>query len=135
MPATAGEGSLRLVLRISDNVPQKMNTVLMLGSIVARPYAWLDEQVDIKIVPFNAGLHMLQPDKCPFRDSMMSFGVSMVSVDVFACGNTCCAMLKKSGKKAPLFELAKMVPAGVLSVMGGMPIVMSWCVPDGVWPI
>jgi len=63
--ASAGVGAHKLVLQISDNDPQRMNTVLNVASNVARNYSDLGEEVDIKIVAFNAGLHMLRPDTTP----------------------------------------------------------------------
>lgn len=115
--ASAGEGAHKLVLQISDNDPQKMNTVLNVASNVARHYSDLGEEVDIKIVAFNAGLHMLRSDTSPVKDRMMSFGDSMVNVEFLACNNTRSAMQKKSGKDVPIFEFAEIVPAGVVSIM------------------
>lgn len=116
LPAT-GQEAHRLVLQISDNNPQKMNTVLNVAANVARHYSELGEDVDIKIVAFNAGLHMLRPDTSPIKDRMTSFAQSMVNVEFQACNNTRTAMAKKSGKEVPLFEFAEVVPAGVVSIM------------------
>ncbi|MEX3008132.1 hypothetical protein [Hoeflea sp. TYP-13] len=115
--ALAGDGTHKLVLQISDNDPQKMNTVLNVAANVARHYSGLGEEVDIKIVAFNAGLHMLRPDTSPVKDRMMSFGESMPNVEFHACNNTRTAMQKKSGKDVPLFDFAEVVPAGVVSIM------------------
>lgn len=116
LPAT-GQEAHKLVLQISDNDPQKMNTVLNVAANVARHYSELGEEVDIKIVAFNAGLHMLRPDTSPIKDRMASFAQSMVNVEFQACNNTRTAMAKKSGKAVPLFEFAEVVPAGVVSIM------------------
>ncbi len=115
--ALAQDGPHKLALQISDNDPQKMNTVLNVAANVARHYSGLGEEVDIKIVAFNAGLHMLRPDTSPVKDRMMSFGESMPNVEFHACNNTRTAMQKKSGKDVPLFEFAEVVPAGVVSIM------------------
>lgn len=117
VPAFAGDGVHKLVLQISDNNPQKMNTVLNVAANVSRHYTDMGEEVDIKIVAFNAGLHMLRPDTSPVKDRMMSFGQSMPNVEFQACNNTRHAMQKKSGKDVPLFEFAEVVPAGVVSIM------------------
>lgn len=117
VPAFAGDGVHKLVLQISDNNPQKMNTVLNVAANVSRHYTDMGEEVDIKIVAFNAGLHMLRPDTSPVKDRMMSFGQSMPNVEFQACNNTRQAMQKKSGKDVPLFEFAEVVPAGVVSIM------------------
>jgi hypothetical protein len=115
--AVAEDGVHKLVLQISDNDPQKMNTVLNVAANVSRHYSGEGEEVDIKIVAFNAGLHMLRPDTSPIKDRMMSFGASMPNVEFQACGNTRHAMQKKSGHDVPLFEFAEVVQAGVVSIM------------------
>nr|AFI78726.1 secreted protein containing DUF1791 [uncultured bacterium ws406H10] len=116
-PALAAEGVHKLVLQISDNDKQKMNTVLNVAANVSRHYSEKGEEIDIKIVAFNAGLHMLRPDTSPVKDRMMSFGQSMPNVEFQACNNTRHAMQKKSGKDVPIFEFAEVVPAGVVSIM------------------
>ena len=115
--AMAADGPHKLVLQISDNNPQKMNTVLNVAANVARHYSGQGEEVDIKIVAFNQGLHMLRSDTSPVKDRMTSFGQSMPNVEFQACNNTRTAMQKKSGKDVPIFDFAEVVPAGVVSIM------------------
>lgn len=116
-PVLASDDPHKLVLQISDNDPQKMNTVLNVAANVARHFSSNGEEVDIKIVAFNQGLHMLRTDTSPVKDRMISFGQSMTNVEFHACNNTRTAMKKKSGKEVPLFDFAEVVPAGVVSIM------------------
>lgn len=113
----AEDGVHKLVLQISDNDPQKMNTVLNVAANVSRHYSALGEEVDIKIVAFNAGLHMLRPDTSPVKKRIKNYTLSMPNVKFQACDNTRMAMAKKSGKSVPLFEFAEVVPAGVVTIM------------------
>ncbi|MFT6557653.1 MAG: intracellular sulfur oxidation DsrE/DsrF family protein [Sneathiella sp.] len=113
----AGEGRHQLALQISDKDPQKMNTVLNVAANVSRHYSELGEEVEIKIVAFNAGLHMLRSDTSPVAKRMQSFAKSMPNVAFHACGNTLAAMTKKEGAKPPLMEVAELVPAGVVTLM------------------
>lgn len=115
--AFSQEGMHKLALQISDNDPQKMNTVLNVAANVARHYSEMGEEVDIKIVAFNAGLHMLRPDTSPVTERMTSFSQSMPNVSFQACGNTRSAMAKNEGKDIPLFDTAEVVPAGVVTLM------------------
>jgi len=117
IPAFAGDGVHKLVLQISDNDPQKMNTVLNVAANVAQYYTSQGDEIDIKIVAFNQGLNMLRSDTSPVADRMKSFSESMPSVEFQACNNTRQAMEKKSGKPVPIFDFAKVVPAGVVSIM------------------
>ena len=115
--AVAAEGPHKLALQISDNDAQKMNTVLNVAANVSRLYSEKGEEVDIKIVAFNAGLHMLRSDTSPVADRMKTFAESMPNVTFEACNNTRQAMAKKEGKEIPLLDNAVVVPAGVISLM------------------
>lgn len=117
MPSFAADGVHKLVLQISDNDNQKMNTVMNVAANVSRLYSERGEEVDIKIVAFNAGLHMLRPDTSPVAERIANFSSSMPNVEFQACNNTREAMAKKSGKDVPLFEFAEIVPAGVVSII------------------
>jgi intracellular sulfur oxidation DsrE/DsrF family protein len=107
----------RLALQISDKDPQKMNTVLNVAANVSRYYSSKGEEVEIEIVAFNRGLHMLRQDTSPVAKRLSSFSQSMPNVHFRACGNTLTAMTKKEGKEPPLFEFAEKVPAGVVRLM------------------
>jgi intracellular sulfur oxidation DsrE/DsrF family protein len=117
MPVMASDGVHKLVLQISDNDPQKMNTVLNVAANVSRLYTENGEEVDIKVVAFNAGLHMLRPDTSPVSERISNFAASMTNVEFQACNNTREAMAKQSGKEVPIFEFAEVVPAGVVSII------------------
>jgi uncharacterized protein len=107
----------KLALQISDNNPQKMNTVLNVAANVTRHYESLGKTVDIRIVAFNAGLHMLRQDTSPVLGRLKSFGESMPNVTFAACGNTIAGMTKKEGKEPPIVTIAEHVPAGVVDLM------------------
>ncbi len=118
MPAKAdGEGIHRLALQISDNNAQKMTTVLNVAANVTRYYEGQGEEVEIRIVAFNAGLHMLRTDTSPVLERVRSFGQSMPNVSFAACNNTIKGMTRKEGKAPPITEYAEVVPAGVIELM------------------
>lgn len=107
----------RLALQISDNNPQKMNTVLNVAANVARYYSDKGEEVEIRVVAFNAGLHMLRTDTSPVLERLKSFEQSMPNVTFAACDNTLAAMAKKEGKVPELVTVAEHVPAGVVDLI------------------
>ena len=113
----AEDGVHRLALQISDNDPQKMNTVLNVAANVARHYSSKGEEAEVKIVAFNAGLHMLRSDTSPVQKRIKSFGESMPNVTFHACNNTIQGMTKKEGKEPPILPVAEIVPAGVVTLM------------------
>lgn len=111
------DGVHRLALQISDNDPDKMTAVLNVAANVSRYYSDIGEEVEVRIVAFNAGLHMLRTDTSPVLDRVKGFGQSMPNVSFAACENTVAGMTKKEGKEIPIIETAQMVPAGVVDLM------------------
>ena len=57
----------KLILQISDNESEKMNSVLNVAINVSRYFSEKAEEVDIQIIAFNAGLHMLRADTSPVK--------------------------------------------------------------------
>ncbi len=114
LPAVAEQHkSHKLALQISDNTPDKMNAVLNVAANVSRLYAERGEEVEVEIVAFNAGLHMLRADTSPVKDRVLNFRKSMTNVSFKACKNTMDAMAKNEGKPVSLLPQIDVVPAGV----------------------
>ncbi len=114
--ANAGE-THRLALQISDNDPVKMNAVLNVAANVSKYYSDKGDEIDIQIVAFNAGLHMLRDDTSPVKPRLQSFKQGIPNVSFIACENTLAAMTKSEGKEPPLVENATRVPAGVVTLI------------------
>lgn len=107
----------KLALQISDNDKDKMNAVLNVAANVSRYYSDKGEEVEIEIVAFNAGLHMLRNDTSPVTARLKSFAQGMPNVKFQACGNTLEGMTRKEGKTPPLVSNIKIVPAGVVRLI------------------
>ena len=120
MPAAAADKVHRLAVQISDDTPEKMNTVLNTVSNASRHYAAKGEEIEIKVVAFNAGLHMLRTDRSPVLARLKSVSESLPNVTFEACNNTRQNMAKAEGKKTeeiPIFGEAKIVPSGVVELL------------------
>ncbi|HEY3224419.1 MAG TPA: hypothetical protein VGJ76_11695 [Pseudolabrys sp.] len=104
----------KLALQISDNDPDKMNAVLNVAANVSKFYSYKGEEVDIQIVAFNAGLHMLRDDTSPVKPRLKSFKDGMPNVSFMACENTLDAMTRKEGKEPALVDNAQRVKAAWL---------------------
>ena len=115
-PADAAEKH-RLALQISDNDPAKMNAVLNVAANVSKYYSDKGEEVEIEIVAFNAGLHMLRADTSPVKPRLKSFKQGMPNVSFKACENTLEAMTRSEAKEPPLVENAERVKAGVVTLI------------------
>ena len=116
-PASAAEKAHRLALQISDNDPAKMNAVLNVAANVSKYYSDKGQEVEIQVVAFNAGLHMLRADTSKVKPRLKSFAKGMPNVSFMACNNTLTNMARKEGKTPPLVENAKIVPAGAVTLM------------------
>ena len=107
----------KLALQISDNDPVKMNAVLNVAANVSKFYSDKGDEVEIQIVAFNAGLHMLRDDTSPVKPRLQSFKQGMPNVSFLACENTLEAMTKTEGKEPPLVENSTRVKAGVVTLI------------------
>ena len=116
--ASAGAGEKhKLALQISDNDADKMNAVLNVAANVSKFYSDKGEDIDIQIVAFNAGLHMLRDDTSPVKQRLKSFKQGMPNVSFMACENTLESMARKEGKEPPLVDNAERVKAGVVTLI------------------
>ena len=116
LPALA-DGPHRLALQISDNDADKMNAVLNVAANVSKYYSDKGEEVEIQIVAFNAGLHMLREDTSPVKPRISGFTKSMPNVSFKACQNTIDAMGKRENKEIPIVANAEHVQAGVVTLI------------------
>ena len=107
----------KLALQISDNDPAKMNATLNVAANVSKYYSDKGEEIDIEIVAFNAGLHMLRDDTSPVKPRLKSFKQGMPNVSFKACENTLDAMARTEGKEPPLVDNADRVKAGVVTLI------------------
>ena len=107
----------KLALQISDNDPAKMNAVLNVAANVSKYYSDKGDEVEIQIVAFNAGLHMLRDDTSPVKPRLKSFKQGMPNVSFMACENTLESMTKTEGKEPPPVTNAQRVPAGIVTLI------------------
>ena len=110
----------RLALQISDESPEKMTTVLNNAANVSRYYSEKGEEVEIRIVAFNAGVNMMRTDKSPVLERLKSVTESLPNLTLEVCGNTLDGMAHRENKQVsdiPLYKGSKVVPAGVVELM------------------
>jgi len=115
--AALADGPHRLALQISDNDADKMNAVLNVAANVSKYYSEKGEEVEIQIVAFNAGLHMLREDTSPVKPRLASFEKGMPNVSFKACQNTIDSMEKRESKSIPIIAGAERVQAGVVTLI------------------
>ena len=107
----------RLVLQVNTNDPAVMNLALNNATNVAQYYKDAGEKVNIEVVTFGPGLHMLREDTSPVKTRIASMALSTPSISFKACGNTQENMRKAEDKDIRLVAEAKVVKSGVVHVM------------------
>lgn len=115
--AQTADGFHRLALYIAEADLGKMNSVLDVAANVSRHYSAIGEEVEIQIVAYNDGLHMLRADTSPVRQRLENFMLSMVNVSFEACGNTLDTMTRNEGAEPPLIEGVEIVQTGVAHLL------------------
>jgi uncharacterized protein len=106
-----------LILQVNSNEPAMMNLALNNATNVEQYYKNLGEKVEIEVVTFGPGLHMLRDDTSPVKDRIKAIADKTPSISFKACGNTQDNMHKAEHKDIPLVAQATLVKSGVVRVM------------------
>jgi uncharacterized protein len=113
----AAKQAHRLVVQVNSDEPEVMTLALNNAANVERYYSGLNEKVEIEIVAFGPGLHMLRDDTSPVKDRIKSMAEKTSSITFKACGNTQENMAKQENKPIHLISQASVVKSGVVRVM------------------
>jgi intracellular sulfur oxidation DsrE/DsrF family protein len=116
-PTLAGEKKHRLAIHVDQSDIAQMNLALGNASNVFEHYKSRGEEVDIEIVTYSQGLHMLREDTSPVKERIRALREKMPSVVFSACENTRRRMEKEEGRKVTFITEATMVPSGVVRLM------------------
>ena len=109
----------RLLIHVDQNDPAVMNLALNNATTVIEYYRAKGEDVNVDIVAYGPGLHMLRADTSPVQDRIKQLkGTAFPSkVQFSACGNTKENMEKKEGQPVAVLSDATIVPSGVVQLM------------------
>jgi len=114
---TAANKVHRVVLQVNSAEPGTMNLALNNATNVEQYYRERGEKVEIEVVAFGAGLHMLRDDTSPVKDRLKAITEKIPSISFKACANTQENMHKSEKKEIPLVSQAKLVKSGVVRVI------------------
>jgi len=109
----------RIAIQVDQNDPQVMNLALNNATNVIEYYRGRNEDVDVDIVTYGPGLHMLRADTSPVQDRIkrlkdMAFPGR---IQFSACNNTKQGMEKTEGHAISILPDATIVPSGVVRLM------------------
>lgn len=108
-----------LVIQVDQNDPAVMNLALNNATNVIEYYRAKGEDVDVDVVTYGPGLHMLRADTSPVQDRIKSLKDSAFpsKIQFSACNNTKEGMEKKEGHPIDVLSEAVLVPSGVVRLM------------------
>jgi uncharacterized protein len=109
----------RLVIQVDQNDPAVMNLALNNATNVIEYYRAKGEDVNVDVVTYGPGLHMLRADTSPVQDrikNLKDFAFPS-KIQFSACGNTKEGMEKKEGHPITVLSEAVVVPSGVVRLM------------------
>jgi intracellular sulfur oxidation DsrE/DsrF family protein len=108
-----------IAIQIDQNDPQVMNMVLNNATNVIEYYRTKNEDVDLDIVAYGPGLHMLRADTSPVQDRIKRLKdmVFPGKIQFSACNNTKQGMEKAEGHAISVLPEATVVPSGVVHLM------------------
>jgi uncharacterized protein len=109
----------RLAIHVDQNDPQVMNLALNNATNVLEYYRGKKEDVDVEIVTYGPGLHMLRADTSPVQDRIKRLKELAFpgKIEFSACNNTRQGMEKAEGKAISIVSDATIVPSGVVRLM------------------
>ena len=115
----AGAKEHRVAIQVNQNDPALMNLALNNATNVMEFYKAKGEDVQIEIVTYGPGLHMLRDDTSPVKDRIKQIVDASFpsSVKFIACGNTKEGMEKREGKAISVVSEASVAPSGAVRLI------------------
>jgi intracellular sulfur oxidation DsrE/DsrF family protein len=109
----------RVAIQVNQNDPQVMNLALNNVTNVIEYYRAKKEDVDIDVVAYGPGLHMLRADTSPVQDRLKRLKELAFpgKIQFSACNNTKQNMEKAEGREISVVPDATIVPSGVVQLM------------------
>ena len=114
-PARAADN--QVAIHVDENDPARMNLALNNAANVTKHYQSIGETVEVRIVAYGPGLHMLRADTSPVRDRIGAMSLELPDLSFAACGNTHSAMSRTEGREIDLLPEAEMVTSGVVELI------------------
>jgi intracellular sulfur oxidation DsrE/DsrF family protein len=123
-PAKAAKSTAKAVVRphrvaihVDDNDVKVMNLALNNTKNILEYYKARGERVEIEVVTYGPGLHMLRTDTSPVKQRIAEMALVAPEVSFVACANTQANMSRQEGNAILLLREARLVPSGVVRLM------------------
>jgi intracellular sulfur oxidation DsrE/DsrF family protein len=108
----ADSKSHRLAIQVDQNDPQVMNLALNNATNVIEYYRGKKEDVEVDIVTYGPGLHMLRADTSPVQDRIKQLKAMAfpAKIQFSACNNTKQGMEKTRATRFPFCRMPRSFP-------------------------
>src|SRR5262249_47909184 len=123
--ATAGRAAddkpHRVAIQVDQDDPAVMNLALNNAENIIEYYRGKGEDVDVEIVVYGPGLHMLRADTSPVKDRVKQIADDKASfparIGFSACDNTRQNMERREGHPIAIVSQATIVPSGIVRLI------------------
>lgn len=113
----AAEEVTRIAIHVDQEDISTMNMALNNAENIEKYYESTGKPVEIEIVTYGPGLHMLRADTSPVAARVEAMALQYDNLRFSACLNTVEAMKQKTQKDVPLLEEAQVVPSGAVRLV------------------
>lgn len=109
----------RVSIQVDQNDPAVMNLALNNASNIISEYRNRHEEVEVEIVTYGPGLHMLREDTSPVKDRIKHIKEASfpARIQFSACSNTKQGMEKKEGHAISVVPEATVVSSGAVRLI------------------
>jgi uncharacterized protein len=115
--ALAQGATHKVAIQVNTNDPALMNLALNNAQNIMSYYKQKNETVDVQVVTYGPGLHMLRDDTSPVKGRVATMSLENKNLSFAACANTQQNMAKAENKEIKIVSEAKSVPSGVITLM------------------
>jgi uncharacterized protein len=113
----ASAATNKVAIQVDQNDKAVMDLALNNAKNVIDYYKSKGESVDVEIVAYGPGLHMLRADTSPVKERIAVMSLENANVTFAACGITQANQSKAENKPVVLIGEAKVTPSGVVRLM------------------
>jgi intracellular sulfur oxidation DsrE/DsrF family protein len=107
----------KVAIHVDENDPARMNMALNNAYNINKYYLAKGETVEIEIVAYGSGLHMLRSDTSPVKDRIAALSLELENLSFAACSNTHARMSEQADGEIEILPEASMMPSSVIRLM------------------
>lgn len=107
----------KVAIQVNENNPATMNLALNNVQNIIAEYKKKGEKLEIEVVTYGPGLHMLRDDTSPVKSRISTLALENPNLSFQACGNTQANHAKQEAKEIKLVGEAKVIPSGVVRLI------------------